>query len=278
MDIKLLSMEDKPIFNNNDIKFKGNIVFLEEVAKKGIVCVRDFLQGGNLLSYEEFLYKIGRYSSAELDHHVIYNALNQNDLTQNVLMTYDFIEKAKELLGKRNKLLRNIIKADDSNQSIGEQFWNRKFEQDIILRYMAVIDSTKEIKLRELMFKIFHNIYPTNFMLQKMKISTSNKCSHCDEIDFIEHYFVTCPRLTDFWRAVLEWIDKEIGIKLSNGTPEKLFGIIKGEKKHYKGKKVETVNHILTIAKFSIIKSNFFVNLNLIEIFEYETSKRQKYL
>ena len=95
-------------------------------------------------------------------------------------------------------------------------------------------------------------------MLKKMKITDTDKCKFCGEVDYIEHFFVTCQRLAEFWTAVTKWIHKMIGVKITNKISEKLFGIIKGEEKSGRGLKVEQANYVLIIAKLSIIKANFF--------------------
>ena len=278
LEVKTLRFIDNPIFNNNEIRFKGNIIYLEEAAKRGIMCVGDMVDNENRISYEEFIYKTGRYPRAELDYNVIINALKQSKIPKVGKDRSSLVEKAREILHKSNKSLRNSIKQDDNSLSIGHQFWNRKFEEDMITRFVASTVSTKETKLKEFIFKIFHNIYPTNIMLQKMKIKLSNRCDYCGEIDYIDHAFVTCNRLTEFWNSVISWIDKEVDICIPDRTLEKLFGIVKGEQKHFKGRRVDIANHILIIAKFSIAKAKFFDNLNIIDIFESEILKRKKFL
>ena len=277
-DLKLLKFEENTIFNNINIKYKGKTLHMEEVAKKGIICVKDFLNSDQLLSYEEFLYKIGRYPGAEFDYNAIFNALEQCSIKKTGLEISNFTENSKEILCRGNKVLRNMIREDDNNQSIGQQFWSRKFEEDILLRYKSTVEGTKEIKMKEIMFKIFHNIYPTNFMLQKMKILDTNRCKYCGEVDFIEHFFVTCKRLTEYWDAVLEWINKEIGIKVANIISHKLFGITKEENKSHKIEKIEKANYVLIIAKFSIVKTNFLEQCNIKDCFENEIIKRKKYM
>ena len=65
---------------------------------------------------------------------------------------------------------------------------------------------------------------------------------------------------------------------VENRLQEKLFGIMKGEKQNYKGRKVEIANHVILIAKFSIAKAKYFDNHNVLKIFEEEILKREKYL
>ena len=42
--------------------------------------------------------------------------------------------------------------------------------------------TTKETRLRVLKWKIFHDIYPTNIMLNRMNIRESDKCTFCPDI------------------------------------------------------------------------------------------------
>ena len=62
--------------------------------------------------------------------------------------------------------------------------------------------ASKESRLRLLYFKILNNIYPTNILLSKMKIKTSDKCEYCKTHDLIEHFFFHCKRLEGFWKCV----------------------------------------------------------------------------
>ena len=278
LDLKTLRIIDRPIFNNNSVTYKGNTLYLEETINRGIICVQDFVNESQMITYEEFLYKIGGFTRANLDYKAIYNALHQLDINEEGVDFNNLMGDAWEVLNRNNKLIRILISEDDKSMAIGHQYWNRKFEHDIFERYTATITCTKEIKLKELIFKIFHNIYATNFMLQKMKLSPTTECEHCGETDYIDHFFVNCVRLNDYWKAVIAWIEKEVGLVVENRLQEKLFGIMKGEKQNYKGRKVEIANHVILIAKFSIAKAKYFDNHNVLKIFEEEILKREKYL
>ena len=110
-----------------------------------------------------------------------------------------------------------------------------------------------------------------------MKLSDTNACEFCGEIDYVEHALVSCIRLRAFWEAVLKWTKREVGIEVKVKLQDKLFGIEKGEHKE-KLKKVAIVNQIILIAKFSIFKTKYYDHQNIAVIFEEEISKRKKYL
>ena len=145
-------------------------------------------------------------------------------------------------------------------------------------RYKSTLLSTKEVKLRELNFKIFHNILPTNIMLEKMKIKSNNKCDYCENVDFIEHALISCERLNSFWHNICEWIKKELKIDISQEkVMYKLFGILKADFKASSKWQIKQANHALLIAKFSIWKSKYMEEKSLEKIFEREVEKRLTY-
>ena len=73
-------------------------------------------------------------------------------------------------------------------------------------------------------------------MLERRKLSATNTCDFCGEVDYTEHALVNCVQLKQFWEAVIKWIKKEVGIDVADKTEEKLFGIDKGDKKKPKRK------------------------------------------
>ena len=74
-------------------------------------------------------------------------------------------------------------------------FWKRKFENIDIDNevYLMAFTVTKEIRLQVLQWKIIHNIYPTQILLCKIGKSANSNCKYCNEKDFLEHFFCTCP-------------------------------------------------------------------------------------
>ena len=59
----------------------------------------------NLSHLKNFLYKIGRYPSAELDYNVIFNALKQWNIATEGMSSFDLTEIANELVSKSNLVI-----------------------------------------------------------------------------------------------------------------------------------------------------------------------------
>ena len=111
-----------------------------------------------------------------------------------------------------------------------------------------------------------------------MKIAENNKCDFCGEVDSMEHAFIRCMRLNTFWTEVTRWLKRELQVTLPDNDKEKLFGLLKEEGTIEKGNRIKKANHILLIAKFSIIKAKFYERNDIKEVFEEEVGKRIKYL
>ena len=88
------------------------------------------------------------------------------------------------------KGFRNELADTEKTTPCCHMFWNRKFSVELDKQYWLLPRlATKETRLRLLQWKLFHNIYPTNIMLCKMRVRENQRCSYCpDQVDFIEHF------------------------------------------------------------------------------------------
>ena len=99
------------------------------------------------------------------------------------------------------KFIKQIINKNKPPPiSYASQFWKRKMDLELNKEiWLTPRKTTKEIQLLELQFKIAHNLYPSNILLQKMKIKNTNRCDYCPhEIDFIEHFSIIATKLNPF--------------------------------------------------------------------------------
>ena len=133
----------------------------------------------------------------------------------------------------------------------------------------------KEIKLQEIQWKILHNIFPTNILLNRMGLKRTENCDLCNEKDFVEHYFYNCNKLSKFWKYISDFLNLKLDKKVNLFDYAILLGI---EQNHNNieltKKEVSFINNILVIAKLSIIKSKLS-NFNIIFIFENEIRLRK---
>ena len=175
----------------------------------------------------------------------------------------------------KNCELRYYILNFNTISKCNENLWNRKLGINISLHYDLALKATKESRLRLLHFKVLHNIYPTNILLHKMKIKSSTLCEHCGKPDYIEHFFVECDLLQDFWRYIRNFLKSETSIDLSLSSNNILFGLVHNDFSSIKKRLINYINYVILIGKLCISKFRYGKMNNLFLIFEIEMSLRK---
>ena len=279
----------QPLFNNIDIMYKGSHLYYEKWIKAGITHLYHVIDKGSILSRLTLSNKIGNSGSFDFEYNALFNGISK--YWKQLLLEYNYdeikINSIKEnlqnpkslirLLDKKNSELRDIIGENTSSSICGKMFWMKKYNIDISNHYIISYRSTKESRLRLLHFKILHNIFPSNILLNRMGIKDTERCDYCGEIDVIEHMFVHCNRLKGFWSMVFNNIFSRTNLRIESTDQNILFGISKTDPPT-KSTNLNIINHIILIAKMCISKTKFCGLANLFITFELELSAREHYL
>ena len=150
--------------------------------------------------------------------------------------------------------------------------WKRKYGIDVNSSHWKLLKDIKESRLRSLCWKIMHNIYPTNIMLFKMNIALSQNCTHCNVVDFSEHFFYHCELVKDLWLEIEKHIITLTNINIKLNESAVLLGYI--QKNSIPALDIQTINKLIAIGKLAISKFKYGKQRNLIEIFESECNIR----
>lgn len=259
---------EQPLWNNIKLLYKKNTLFCKKWIDANLTVVRDVWSNGNILPLESITEKTGFYVSLIFDYNALRTALvaaanrlnNAQDNTSAItspLMT--------------PKAWRELITMNKTTVPCAVQFWLHRYNYTIDNNDWTIAHkSTKEERLKLLHWKIIHNIYPTNILLNKMKLKDTNKCNDCNNIDFIEHFFWSCPKLKTFWQTVTCSIARNTGTQISLTEKEVLLGY----KSQEVTEQVKTINHYLLVAKMSISKYKYGERLDPACIFEKELQIR----
>ena len=284
-DVNCENYTNQMLFNNGLIMFKNKPLHFQHWIDKGIVYLKDIIhsQEKRIHSLEEIERMMGRNRACTLfEYNALYNAIPKKWLSwiQNGRFTEEsapvceasyFNTKPKEI----KKLLSVKTKNHTTTPTVSSH-WQRKF--NFIMdknTWRLSRTATKEVRLLELQWKINHNIYPTNIILQKMKVTDSNKCDHCpDKVDFLEHFFFHCPPVRQFWRNVEKIIKGVTGTSVYLTQTSVLFGV---RDELDAGDALHKTNHILLIGKMCIsIARKTNVLRNVEAIFENNLRIREK--
>ena len=105
-----------------------------------------------------------------------------------------------------------------------------------------------------------HNIYPTVNIIKKIGKAEHNLCTYCNEVDSIEHFFITVQCSVSQYL----WLNLERLCHIKTSVHNVLFEINSSDTDNVLNSKIIGLG-ILTISKFKYGKYR-----NLIKLFEYE--------
>ena len=74
--------------------------------------------------------------------------------------------------------------------------------KDIKMSMALFKQTTRNMYLMDIQFKLWHNRVATRFILYRMNITENENCIHCDQSETNAHAFVLCERAQMFWRDI----------------------------------------------------------------------------
>ena len=262
---------NEPLFNNKNITYKQKVLFIDQYIKRNVLYVKDICTNNRLMTFQEFVETHGNYPKALLDYYLIRNALPQR-LNNAVVPTRTEFKFKNIIVGAIGR--RNFAKLITTNEySYGSKIWEQKFAVTLNEKHWSLAsECTKETRLRMLQWKILHNIYPTNILLNKMGIRNSQLCSTCLCIDYTEHFFFECSRTKPLWTELEKQVEMYTGTRIRIEAKHALLGYLKNET--FSNKTVSEINHSILIAKMAISKVKYGNGGHIIEVFNREASSR----
>ena len=264
---------DIPIFNNNDILYKNKPLFIRRWIDNNCKYLHDFIKNGVPRTLNEIRNIVGNYGGLLPDYLAVLNAISKMNRNPNLPASCQNIPPEFKM---ENKTLRAEIVRQKNITICSIDFWKRKFNIDLNNYFSIARKCTKETKLRWLHLRLVHNIYPTNILLKKMYLKDTNLCDTCNNIDFIEHAFYHCEPVQRFWNHVSQLISTRLNIHFTISPSQAILGIPMGSPQ-FSPKILHEINHIILIAKLSIVKSKVSKNTNIKVNFEQEIELRKKY-
>ena len=283
----------QPIFLNSEVKYKGNVLFMKNMIKNKIKYVYDLFLDNQIKCINDIRQGLGQqllYPGLTFDYNAIINAIPKNwkrilemELTHDNLQlairnNVDIPIRIPDILNKKNQEIRKIIN-DTKNATIcSKNFWKRKYDIDISNHFNIAKQTTQETRLKVLHFKILHNIYPTKILLHKMKIKENNLCDTCQKTEYLEHFFVECALVKEFWKSMKSLILRDINKNISLTPQRIIFGINVNEinNREYTARDIKYINFAILVGKMSISKAKYGTVKNIAMVFEHEWDLRSE--
>lgn len=274
-----------PIFNNCKMTFKNSVIFSQQCIKKGIRYIKDLFINTDLMSLEQFRHHMQFSPDSTLIYNVIFNAIikHKEQLQSQFANIGEGIDEDEGHIYFQDIPVGNIernafyeiLNGGSKTISLHTE-WRIKYdleEEDPKVWTMA-LECTKEVKLRELQWKILHNIYPTSTLRFKMKLRNDENCVFCGQRDTISHFFVDCSFINKIWNKAEYYIFCEVGSQIKLDEKTILIGFNNGSSE-ISAECVNFINYICLIAKNTISKAKFYKTKNCEILFEKDIELRK---
>ncbi len=130
-----------------------------------------------------------------------------------------------------------------------------KLEQNTIRGnpFKTLLKTTKEAKLRNVQFKILHNIYPSMSHLHKWKLKDNPNCTLCKVKETTIHAIYECPIARDAIKKLEKELKTSYDIEINISKIDMLLGLDSNENVNQFVKDINILNAILIILKRKLI-------------------------
>ena len=212
-------IHNQTIWENRYITISNRPYIWSNWAAKGIIQIHDIIKGnGDFLNHNEIKEK----------YDINCNFLNTLQIRHSLPIEWGQLIRNKPVKTKINEPFvslggRIVPLCDIETNTLYKQFMKYKYKKPTgITRWNATAavqisddewlnifqrsyQSLQETKIQSLQFKIIHRIINCNKKLFDMKIKETPKCSYCDAIDDIPHFFMRCENVLDLWTRFFNW-------------------------------------------------------------------------
>jgi hypothetical protein len=107
----------------------------------------------------------------------------------------------------------------------------------------------RNTRIRAFQYKLLYNLIPCNLYLKRINRSTTDKCSICQELDTLVHYFCGCQQVRYYWNSFIQWWNSVYDTELFLNNSNILLG------KTDKMSTNEVLNSCLILAKWNIYRT-----------------------
>lgn len=221
--VTLDEITNQIIWYNSMIEYEWQESLCVRAWEADLVQIEDMINNkGDFLSYEELIAKYGRIMTW-LDYkgllYAIPNLWKEKIRRSNKSFQAGSFEPSNYYkLVEEHKLSHIVYSAMIKNENLLEDKrikWQVKLEQEIDIKeflrtFKNLYKVTIATKYRDFQFRLIHRIIPTAVSLHCWGILDSNSCRLCNQhIETIEHLFWGCPRVQDFWRGVIVYLQEQ---------------------------------------------------------------------
>ena len=194
------------IWNNRSVLIGGKSVFWLKWYEAGIITIGDLLNDQQtFLTYSEFCCKTGlKPAFTKLWGLIAAIPARWKELLREPGSAFipKPVEKQKQILTAKSARVLLVAQAFEeplANSRLEREGVDREILEEV---HLLPFNLSCDTKLCIFQYKLTHNIIAHKAWLFKMKLSETPLCSYCQEIETVEHLFISCPTSLRFWNQV----------------------------------------------------------------------------
>ena len=268
-NFKPIGFEKQSPWNHSHISYRKQTLFFKDWFAAGLTSIEDVTENNNFIGFERICEKTGYKPSRLFECNALETAIiayrnqyNNNKVNKPAICT----------LPTRPQMIRQELIKENYTEPLAVRFWQNKLGVEISKEHWLIANKcTDEVRLRLIHWKILHNIYPTNILLHKIGVKSTENCDYCEQKDYIEHFFWGCFKIKPIWDLVKNAIYIQTGKQIKLSVTDVLLGYTSAE---FNRCDIQFVNKTILIAKMCISKFKYGTAHNIACIFEAEMHLR----
>ena len=262
-------------WNNDGIRYKNNVLFCQRWVDHGLVLVSDIVSSTGFIMSDVLIEHLGDTAITQFEMNIVNNASGYNSEPHTICTNKDFTVylMQKPLHNLSSKTVRTFLAKQSSNEL--QTCWSRKYGAIALSKEVWLLAKTvcSETRLICLQWKILHNIYGTNVILNKMGKADSANCLTCKELDTLEHFFFHCKTTKDIWAEVEMQIHTLINKRVKLAEQDVMLGLLDRDLLSNEDE-YRQVNLLIIIAKLCISKFKYGKHPNITLLFANDVRLR----
>jgi flagellar biosynthesis/type III secretory pathway chaperone len=272
IDIKYVKSTSRPstfyeirkqvLWGNCNIKLNSKCLIFHTWIKSGIIFVNDILDDSGNINAKYIFEKLKDKHNWISEIHKLKNAIPKewqgilkseaSKLTK-VTTTLSVHINKLAIQDLTNKYVYQLLVKRKFVTPYLHTYWNSLFNTDTNWTnlYLFINKALIDNRVKQYRYKLIHNIIATNENLFKWRISTSPNCITCGSIETLQHFFIDCNYISNFWTHILNTLE-HCGVA---NPLNKLKYIILGYKIYFK--ECNLLNVLLSYIGFAIYKGYY---------------------
>ena len=233
---------NEKLWLNPKILINKSMAFYQDWKTNGVALLNDIMHNGVFKTQEELVNLLG-FEINIMEYNCLKSSIPRSwikEIKTNPI-TFKIIDDHSIKIGNKYKKIEKITCKDFywqlSEREITrptalnkweELYFYANFDWKEIFKIPYLV--ARETSLQSLQYQIINRYFPCKYTVNLWHKDEDDKCSHCNDIETIEHYFFLCDKVQIFWKSFYNWWKNIYNVTIKLGQLDIIFGIINENK------------------------------------------------